>query len=321
MTKKRSKIMTRVGVLIALAALLMIVPQPASAQLGVICNDPAEANLSLEVASQPGTITPITGVESVTINYRYQAPVHARSINPIQLEFDFSGEPGWANVVPSTTNAFIPISDDNNPTDVEGSFVLDIDVGATAPAFGRESFTVTATSSEGTCVGPTNPPPVRVTIQPGFHEQWQVRFEQSIHSHGQNSNFQIPLRIDNLGNGMIEVRMTEVQQEGQNGPRLDVVLPGGFHQVGAEVQGRGDPTVTLPIDVQTPFRNGYMNERIPLAIEVSGRSADEQTIELTPAQLNAQVQTQGVFVPGFGAVTAVLAFLGVAMLMVHRRQD
>lgn len=317
--KRLSVSFRRIGVLVALFALLMLVPQPASAQLNVVCDDPAPANLALKVKSQPDAITPITGVETVTLEYTYTAPTHAKSITPIRVDISKSGEPSWANVVLAQTNDFLNIAEDG-PTEVTRDISIDIDVGVDGPAFTRESVTISVEAIGGTCVSPADAATADVTIQPGFHEQWQVRFEQSIHRHGQNTNFQIPLRVDNLGNGMIEVRLREIGED-SGGPKLDVVVPGGFHQVGAEVQGRGEPTVTLPIDVQTPFRNGYMNERIPLALEISGRSADQQEIELTPAELQAQVQTQGVFVPGFGTVTAVLALLGIAVLQVQRRRN
>jgi hypothetical protein len=151
-------------------------------------------------------------------------------------------------------------------TSLTGSIILDVTVEANAPAYTRPQITVTANASQGTCVTAAGPATATFNIQPGFYELWQARFGQSIHKYGQNTNFQIPLVVENSGNGRIEVQVAHLRDENGNGRGMDVVVPGGRHPVGSEAQGHSDRSMTLPIDVQTPFKNGYMNERIPLTI-------------------------------------------------------
>jgi hypothetical protein len=320
MNRKPSLMLKRFGVLIALAALLVIVPQPATAQLGTICNDPAQATLAVTGATS-SPITPISGQQELRINYVYRAPAHATSITPVPIQFTVSGEPSWANVVLDQTVDFVNI-DQQGETHHPASVTLTVSVSANAPAFDRARFQITATALEGTCVsGATNSAPIEVT--PGFLERWSTRFDQSILQFGQNTAFQIPMSVTNSGNGAIQVEFRQIEREEStvNGRSLDVVVPPGLSTVGSEAQGQNNRE-TFNVDVQTPFRNGYMNERFPLAVEISGVSADETTIELRPATLRAVVQTQGVFVPGFEVMTALLAMLGIAMtLHMRRRQE
>lgn len=318
MTKKSSTTLKRAGVLIALFALVLIVPQPAAAQdVPAGCDTTAVSTLSL-TGDTSDAITPISGAQELTVGFTYTAPAAAYSLTPVPIEFSVSGEPGWANVVISERIVFVPIAE-NEATEVSESIGLTVSVDANAPAFEKAKFEVQADAKQGTCVTASQAT-ADMEITPGFLERWSSRFDQSILQFGQNTAFQIPVTVENQGNGAIEVQFQQIERDESkvDGRALDVVVPPGFSEIGSEAQG-GEKTRTFNVDVQTPFRNGYMNERFPLAVEISGTSADQQGIELRPATLRAVVQTQGVFVPGFEMIPMLVALVGVAMIQMRRR--
>lgn len=310
----------RVGVLIVLFALVMVIPQPTTAQtIPAGCDIAAEATLELSGATS-SAIEPISGAEELTINYRYRAGEQAYSLNPVPITFQVSGEPSWANVVLSDRVAFVQVAQ-GEPTDEQESVTLTVSVNQDAPAFEKAQFEIQAEAAEGTCVTVADGS-ADVEITPGFLERWSTEFDQKILQFGQNSAFQIPVSVINNGNGGIEVQFEQIERDESkvNGRALDVVVPSGFKVVGSEAQN-SENQQTFSVDVQTPFRNGYMNERFPLAVQVSGRSADQNDIELTEADLRAVVQTQGVFVPGFEMIPMLLALVGVAMIQMRRRNS
>jgi hypothetical protein len=313
--KPRPSTYKLLGITVALLALLAVVPSPASAQLVPAgCDVTGIANLSVSIPADERPITPITGVRTITATVTYTAVQQASSITPVEVTVRARAQDAWATVTVGKSNFFVNI-EANAPTRQAEPIPLTITLNRNAPAFQDTKITVEAEASEGTCVTAAEGDGEQ-TIKAGFYEQYSARFERLVWPAGQNSQIQIPTTIENFGNGAITVFLNNPQNgEADRGARgLVVTPPSGQVIVESDKQGGSRTTVTVNVEVQTPFKNGYENRRDAIAVQVTGTSTDQRDITL-----NAVVQTQGVYVPGFEAAALLTALLGVAMLQMRRR--
>lgn len=141
----------------------------------------------------------------------------------------------------------------------------------------------------------------------GVYMRTQAETEQEVWQAGANERLEIPVDIANKGNDDIIAAI----RKGQNTTDgINMALP-------APVTIAAGENATVLIDVQTPFENGYTEERDVLELIVETRSVtyvnESQTHVLTVA-----VETEGAFLPAPAPVLLLVA-LGMLLHRLRRR--
>lgn len=309
------------GLVAITVALLGVLPAVQAQTVPVCAQDLATSQITLKdkVVTNPGgtenVIKPITGTAQVKFTFVYTADQQARSISPVPVAITHKASVPWLTTSVGQQNAFITINSESQEGTKE-EFIVLVDVTASdqAPAFGKGDVTVTATGGTGTCVMASETSTASQQMIAGFYENYQARFQTAIWKTGQNERIQIPLIVNNYGNGHIKVQMAPSEGTGK---RLNFALP-GVQTVESQIAGGSATEVTIPIDIQTPFKNGYENRRDQFNLQVTGYYFADPLQKITPVDLQAVIQTQGVYVPGFDAVAMLGAVLGIALLARRR---
>ncbi|MBW3581482.1 MAG: hypothetical protein KY455_00130 [Euryarchaeota archaeon] len=291
--------------------------QAQDSPLSPACTSVADASISGTFAPLSfKRLKPITGFEPITVDFAYKSSGGSKSVTQVPVTFSYTVDKSWAQVSLDKTTAFAAVSDSAQEKSVELPVTVSVAFTQAAPAFEQVNIKVTATPGDGTCVKKAAPTTVEIPIKADFYERYQARFEKTIHKTGQNAQIQIPLTVENLGNAGIQIRF-KINEKTSD--KLNFAPPGP-QIIQSTISGGENNKLTIPIDVQTPFKNGYENRRDQLILDIEGNAADESTIALTSLQLTAVIQTQGVYVPGFGAVSMLFALLG-AIFMTRRFRE
>jgi hypothetical protein len=247
----------------------LIAGQGAGAQIAPPCGDIAQATISLwSAATDP--IEPISGIETIPIEYSYMAPTQAFSLHPVALHFDVMGHPSWANVVLSHQTVFIEVATESE-TVVQGTIDLTVSVDHRAPAYERHAFIIGAYATEGTCVSSAHNQ-VSSEITAGFYERWNAQIKPHSVQAAVGETVDLEAIIENQGNGAIEVRL--LKEDPLHVGQLH--LPKGLHTVGSQQQGN-ENLAKIPLE----YTGTYVG-RQTITLEILGASADNQDIKLTP---------------------------------------
>lgn len=101
---------------------------------------------------------------------------------------------------------------------------------------------------------------------------------------------------------------------------LNVVVPSSVILGPAQARDEGGAahSVTVPVAVQTPYRNGHLDEASRFTLRVHGAYALDPAIQGDAATLDLEVRTVGTYVPAPPA-PLLLAVLGLAAILARRR--
>lgn len=314
MDGKKSKFVT-VGVALAFLATALVVLPTVSAQSSTVCPaGPVASNLDVEVTDKSGgAIRPITGQGTFDVKVVMSWDQAGKSVSAIGLTYEAKADQGWATVVLGKKS--FSKTPDSGATQIDDTFSGTIFLTKDAPAFATAKITVTATGTGGTCILKPQDKTGEAPIQAGFYGKMQARLDKTIESTGQNSKVTIPLIVENYGNGELITRYELVNSEKTD---VDVILPPPII-VPTAIGTTLDPKQIINVDIQTPFKNGYMNKADSVTIKVTSKSNDNQEIEGPEAQVTALIRTQGVYVPGFEATTMLIAGLAALAGFVRRQ--
>lgn len=294
----------------ALLILGVVVPTTAAGQTLPGCDVVAPATLSLGPSDsepiEPGT------THTLTVDYEYRVNEFAWSIEPIAIEFDVSGAPGWADVVLSDTTVYKEV-DPAGETAMSGTILLYLSVANDAPAYERAIFHLDAEANEGTCVAPAHVS-ADLEITPGFHEDWGAQIDPDpVHvAVGDVADFEAI--ITNLGNGAIGLSF-QAKEDPENG---ELYLPDGYSEVGSEAQGDVNlRKLPLQYEATSPGKE-------TITFLLAGYSPDNPEVTLEPQEVTFTVQSSH-----FEEITEelpapilpiVLIALGLVLLHAHRRR-
>lgn len=298
---------------------LAMVPS-GSAQLNTACGNVAKPALSITNPQQvggPAPIKPVTGQGQVKFDVEYLSQ-QGYSVTPVLVTVTVTPQDqGFTSITwsPSVFAIEMPAQPGGQPISDSETITVDFAFTQDAPAFKPTRLNIQVTASEGTCVeAPDQVTGQSPQLSVGFYESYQARFDKSIHKTGQNAQVTIPMVLQNFGNGDIQVNFALAENSASS---LATALPPPVIVRSLATGGETD-TANIPLDVQTPFKNGYENRRDTLILNIGGNSVDDIDTALKPVQLTAVVQTQGVYVPGFEAVTMLTALIG-ALFVARRR--
>lgn len=303
-----------VGVL-ALSALPAFVA-PVSAQNPLPVCEPTPTQATLKESSTPdlGKLTPWQP-ETARVEFLYESN-SGWSLDPVHVTITATSEEDWVQVNPSTQTATLVPSPNEEEFSETVSMSVSVMLTNQAPMGASTEVTFTATASAGTCVLAPQDLDVGAPVSVGFFEQYNVRLDRTMIRAGQNAGIDIPMVITNFGNGDIEI-VAEPHEDSSGDLRASripsLIVP-------SEISGGDTNRETFNVEVRTPFQNGYQNRFDEFVLVVGGTPVQDRSIELQEYAVSAQIQTQGVYVPGFDAAIALLAALGVAFVSWTRRR-
>ncbi|MBW3582229.1 MAG: hypothetical protein KY455_03925 [Euryarchaeota archaeon] len=265
--------------LVPLAILLLVLVPNSSAQdpLGL-----GRYSVTVHVEAEHGTIRPITdiGIAQIRIDVSCQPTSLETGLQPHHLTYSVHTDQPWAVVrLAKTSDHFSSLPGDCQKG-ISRTDIVQAEVAMTkdAPAYAQARIFFEARMDSG------EPARAEWVQMAGFYERWQARFDQTILKVGPNDQFQLPLVIENHGNGAIQVR-THIDDASSKA--LNVVTPGPI-VVGSPLAGADTGRYTLAIDGRSPAESGRTDQ---LVLRLTGGSADDTSIVIQPKQLNAVIQT------------------------------
>ena len=309
----------------ALALSAIVVPS-ANAQVPACTNgvgDSQISNLNVAVPDQP--VRPITDQKTLKASATYTWTA-GHSIAPIAVTIKVTSKESYGVVEASPQDVAINIpapSGSQQGGTGGGSAPINFDVvikfTREAPAFKDSAFTVTVNAGPGTCI---RPPPQATTkdftLKPDFYSVISASADKAIIKAGQNNEKVIPINVENTGNGPIKV-FFEVSGGSSGSKGLKVISPPP-ETLDSPYSGGKATKKQIPLSINTPYKNGYMNGKNTIDVVITSRSVDKTELEGDKAQLSILVSTQGVYVPGFDSVLMLGALAGAAGLVGYTRR-
>jgi hypothetical protein len=300
------------GVAIGLLVLIGMLVAVSGAALAQPSTSGGETTTQLEATPPSERIRPLSGLKNIQLSVEYcnQEGGYAFVTTPITLQVDNS--PSWISATVSPSTVYIEPSQNGGCQSTNTNVV--VQTTSNAPAFRQGNIKISAQAeSNGDLDGSSGE--TTIPVQAGFYSVVDARTPKTVVIAGPQEKIEFPIKIANFGNGPQTVFLdTSQQTEG-----LDIVLPGAV-QVSSKATGAEDNTRTAVVSVQTPSKNGYINQPGTFTLDVSSAYSLKQSINGMSTRVSSLITTKGFFVPGPGSAAAVLAMAGVAMGLARRRE-
>ncbi|MBW3582227.1 MAG: hypothetical protein KY455_03915 [Euryarchaeota archaeon] len=260
-------------------------------------------------------VDPVTETRDVRFDVSAECPPLSveTQLHPHSLQFEIESDAPWARATLFPTVVYPVFSPDECLQGAKRSFRVTASIAFTAqtPAFEPVRFRFTAAMDTGDTAEH------EFDLRAGFYERWQARFETNVVRAGPSEVVQVPLTIENHGNGAIQVH-SGFNEESSNA--LVVALP-GKQLIPSLVEGGETNKVTVTIQVRTPDDTGRQDQMI---IDLGGSSAGDPSIQLSPLQGTVVIHTTtdggqaGAMMEELPGLTPVMMFLvlfvGLALL-------
>ncbi len=281
---------------------------PVSAQLSG-----APTNTEVVPGDPGGPVQPLSDLARipVVINYRYSPGGADLVATPINVEI--TNNPSWITATMSPSTVYAPVEETNQDgqqtVQVESTLVLQ--TTADAPAFQQGNVQIQATAqSNGNMEGSSGTATVAVTA--GFYSILNAQTPQKVVTARPQQKVDLPITITNLGNANTNVFLDI--ESGDEKLIQNTVLPSPV-TVPSKQQGSKDNTQTVLVQVQTPFKNGYINEPGVLSMKISSTYALDQSVKGMSTRVSSLITTKGFYVPGPTMPAMLASLLGVALVM------
>lgn len=294
--------------LLVLVGMIVAVAGSAAAQEGL---QGAQTRTQLSATPPSEPVRPLSGLENINVDvtYTYQEGGFAFVTTPIELEV--TNSPSWITATLSPSTVYMPV--DGQSGEVTRSSTLVVQTTANAPAFQQGNIQIEGVARQNGDLAPSQGS-TTVPVQAGFYSVIDAQTPKPVVIAGPQEQIDFPIEVTNFGNGEQTIFLNTNQKSGG----LDIVLPGAF-TVSSQAGGDEDNTRTSTVSIQTPFQNGYINQPGTFTLDVSSAYALDQSNEGMSTRISSLVTTKGFFVPGPGAVAALVSFAGVALALNRRR--
>lgn len=290
------------------SAIVVFVPTASAQQNTVVTltvNPPSESVKPLQGAINFG------GTVSVTFDNTGQT-----NIVGIPVTYQVTKQPAWAQVVVSPASDVIIVA--ANPTSPQAStgtktFTVSVTASDQAPAFQPDTVEITATATPGSPNAKGGSAKASVPVTAAYFSILDAQLAETIKIERPQTAVIFPLKLTNFGNANTKVSFT-VQDKAEN---LNVPVPipivlqskqAGGNQISSEV----------PLTVQTPYKNGYMNEVGVVTYKITSAYALDPKLAGDSTQVSVVVTTKGFYVPGPEPIFMV-GLVAVAALLLRRR--
>lgn len=289
------------------AIALAFVPTAAAQNSGnviVSLSQPSE-----QVKPLQGSVT-FTG--TATLNADMGGAVNAIGI---PVTYTVANKPAWAQVLVSpSTDVFPPPT--GAPSGVAytqtKSFTVTVTASQDAPAFTAETIEITATPTAGAAGGSYTAGKGQAQIQAGYFSIIDVQLAEPIAVERPQSKVAFPLKITNFGNANTKVSFELVSAaEG-----FQTVIPNPV-TLQSKQAGGNQISADIPLTIQTPYKNGYMNEVGVINYKLTSAYALDPKLKGDESPVSVLVTTRGFYVPGPSPIL-FLGLIGVVALVLRR---
>lgn len=289
-------------------ASLVVIADPVAAQ--------DQPTIQVDVGTFDGPIRPLSETKetTITIKYTYFGAAGASGLVPVRVALQVADLPPWAVATLNPPAVFMTITPTQQATTVQQTAKLLMATTADAPGLTPVTIKIKATSDSNSYLKSANSEG-QTTISADYFGLLDAVAGTTIQIAKPQEQVSYPITVTNLGNGQTKVffRITNAPEGWQVVTPQPVVLE-------ARQQGGKKTSETIQLQIQTPFRNGYLNEVGVVGLEITSAYALNPDKKGDTTQVNVLTTTKGFYVPGFDGLTMSLSVLGVALLVGMRRK-
>lgn len=293
----------KTGVLVALVGLafLATVAPPAAAQT----NAPSSLQLTMTAFDAP--IRPLSGLGQATlkIDYSYFA-AGGTALTATRITLSVAEAPSWAVVTISPSTILIPIQSPSGPSNTiqatQQTAIVYVATTADAPAFTPANLKIKADAAANQPIAATTGD-VQSLVQADFFSVIDVQVAQPIRIVRPQTAVEFPITVSNFGNGNSKVAFELV---GEPSGGLQVPIPQPITLEARQTGGKLTQQ-TVGFNIQTPFKNGYMNQDGLVTVKLKAAYALNSQVKGEEVQFSVLATTKGFYVPGPSPLFAILA--------------
>lgn len=270
-----------------------------------------DATVQLEITPIDAAIKPLSDLAAIPFTIRYSYPCGGVGLiaTPIAMKVDEA--PPWAAVTISPTTLFAGTKQDPGKTTCNSDPVsgrILVSTTADAPAFTPANLKITAAAGGNGNIKPTSGSESTL-IRADFFSIIDAVPQTTIQIATPQQQVVYPITITNFGNAQTKVFF----EAGDRPESWQVVAPPPL-TLDAKQAGGKQTSISVPFTIQTPFRNGYLNEVGAAVLKVTSNYALDNTKKGDQTTVTTLTTTKGFYVPGFEPLLLVGALGGLALL-------
>lgn len=231
----------------------------------------------------------------------------------VPVSYKVTKAPAWAAVTVSPGADVITLTPGQQYTG-NRQFTVAVTASDQAPAFQSDTIEITATV---TPAAPATPKSAAqsVPIQADYFSILDVQLSQAIQQDRPQATVTFPVKITNLGNGATKVNFALA--EGGNPQNLALLIPAPV-TLQSKQAGGNQISAEIPLQVQLPHKNGYMNQVGSVTYDITSHYALDGKLIGDKTTLSVLVTTKGFYVPGPGLLLVVGVVAAAAGLLRRR---
>jgi hypothetical protein len=278
----------------------------------------AQQNGSVTVQLNPPTesVKPLQAPISFTGRVIFTADYGvAAGLIGIPVTYTVTKQPAWATVLVSPATAVFPAPAPGTDAAYSAERPITITVTATdqAPAFQADTIEITAVTQAGSSAGKSFTGKGNVPITAAYFSILDVQLAEAIKVERPQTPVIFPVKIQNFGNANTKVSF-EIG-EGTS-PALQVPVPNPVTLQSKQAGGNAI-SADVPLTIQTPYKNGYMNEVGIVNYKITSAYALDTKLKGDESTVSVLVTTRGFYVPGPSPLLFV-GLIGVIALALRR---
>lgn len=294
-----------VAAMLVTTILLSIIPTAAA----------QSAQLVVELQPSPDKLRPLQGQITIPGKVTYTADQTAQTgIIGVPVTLTVRNAPSWAAVTISPQTVIMNFANAQPGASVTATANFNVFVSASeqAPAYQAAPIEIAASAAQPSAAGASATGQGSIPIQAEFFSIIDVQLAEAIKVDRPQQPVVFPLTITNFGNANTKVSFQVVSQA----ENLEVPVPGDV-TLQSKQAGGNQITATVPLTVQTPYKNGYMNEVGSVTYKVTSAYALNPQLKGDESTVSVLVTTKGFYVPGFEPLL-LIGLLGLSAVAMRR---
>ncbi len=296
-------------------AFLAIAAAPASAQTEA----PSTVTLKITPYEQPIKPLSALAILTATVGYQYMS-AGSTALVASKVVLTVAESPPWAVVTISPSALLFPIKSPGAANSQVDAGTLDakiiVTATADAPAFTAGNIKIKANAERNQPIAQSSTED-NTLITADYFSIIDAQVQQPIRIIGPQKGVDFPLTVTNFGNANTKVNFEVLDKSGG----LEVPIPQPL-TLEAKQTGGTKNAQTVTFSLQTPFRNGYMNQPGIVNLKLKSAYALDPTKKGEEVTLSVLVTTKGFYVPGPGPVFVLVGLaLAVGIVSARKRAD
>lgn len=232
------------------------------------------------------------------------------------LAYTVAKQPSWASVTVSPTSDIITIAPGATPSFSQSkSFTVTVTATQDAPAFQPDTIdiSVTVTPSQGTGGPGAKTAKASAPVQASFFSILDVQLSEAIKVERPQTPVVFPLKVTNFGNANTKVTFDVTDKTENLNTPVPIPVTLQSKQAGGNLISSD-----VPLTVQTPYKNGYLNEVGVVTYKITSAYALDSKLKGDETVVSVVVTTKGFYVPGV-EIPLVIGLIGLAAVLLRRR--